>query len=213
MEKIVLVGFGGHARSVADSVERIGIYDIIGYTDIKKSDIDNGYKYLGTDDELEDIYAKGIHCAVITLGQMGVDTIRHKLYQKLKSIGFKLPVIVDPSAIISNNSIIGEGTFIGKNVVVNSNTKIGKMSIINTGAICEHDNIIGEFTHLAVGVTCSGTVSIGNNSFVGVNSTIIQNIKIGNNVIIGAGSTVIVDVKDDFKVYGVVKKNMYSVER
>ncbi|WP_156032724.1 hypothetical protein [Selenomonas sp. FC4001] len=35
MEDIVLVGFGGHAKSVADCIEREGKYHIAGYTDVK----------------------------------------------------------------------------------------------------------------------------------------------------------------------------------
>ena len=34
-EKIVLIGFGGHAKSVIDSIEASGEYKIAGYTDIK----------------------------------------------------------------------------------------------------------------------------------------------------------------------------------
>ena len=35
MEKIVLVGYGGHARSVIDSIEQSKLYKIEGYTDIQ----------------------------------------------------------------------------------------------------------------------------------------------------------------------------------
>lgn len=34
MENILLVGYGGHAKSIADCIERQGIYKIAGYTDI-----------------------------------------------------------------------------------------------------------------------------------------------------------------------------------
>ena len=33
MEDIVIVGFGGHAKSIADCIERMGKYRIVGYTD------------------------------------------------------------------------------------------------------------------------------------------------------------------------------------
>ena len=44
MEKIVIVGFGGHARSVADSIIRQGKYEIVGYTDT--DDKNNEYKFI-----------------------------------------------------------------------------------------------------------------------------------------------------------------------
>lgn len=204
MEDIVLVGFGGHARSVADCIERQANYHIVGYTDFQKSETDNGYAYLGTDDELIKIYEEGTHSAIVTLGQIGTDRVRHKLYSLLKEIGYNLPVIVDPSAIISNNVTIGEGTFIGKNVIINSNTYIGKMNIINTGVLLEHDNVVGDFCHIAVRAVCSGTVTIGNNSFVGANSTIIHGICIGEESIVGAGATVLHNIGNKEKRYGIV---------
>ena len=86
---------------------------------------------------------------------MGEDDIREGVYDRLKQIGYRIPIIADPSAIMADGIQIGEGTFIGKRAVVNSNAKIGKMCIINTGAIVEHDNDIGDFSHIAVGGTLS----------------------------------------------------------
>ena len=204
MISILLIGFGGHARSVADTIEREGKYHIIGYTDNNKTIDDGGYSYLGTDDELENIYQNGTHCAAITIGQIGTDSIRHSLYERAKKIGFEFPVIIDPSAIVAPNSIIEEGTFVGKNVVVNSNSHIGKMVIINTGALVEHDNNIGEFCHLAVRSVLGGTVTIGDNCFIGANATIINNLIIGNENVIGAGSLVLHSTKNGERNYGIV---------
>lgn len=204
MENIVLVGFGGHARSVADSIENDGKFHIVGYTDLQESFPNNGYKYLGTDDKLQEIYDSGTHNAVITLGQIGKADSRRRLYTLLKQIGYELPAIIDPSAILASNVSIGEGTFIGKNTVINSNSQIGKMCIINTGVLCEHDNTIGDFCHIAVRTVCCGTVKIGNNCFIGANSTIIQEINIGEDVIIGAASTILHNVNNGEKKYGTV---------
>ena len=204
MQNILLVGFGGHARSVADCIEQTGKYQIIGYTDEKKANPDNGYAYLGNDDELARIFESGTHLAAVTVGQLGPDRTRHKLYERLKQIGFELPVIIDPSAIVADHVVIEEGTFVGKGAIINSNSHIGKMCIINTGALCEHDNVIGDFCHIAVRAVSSGMVTIGSNSFIGANATIIQGVNLGNEVVIGAGSVVLHDVKDKEKRYGIV---------
>ncbi len=206
MEKIVLIGFGGHARSVADCITRMGKYDIAGYTDINKSDADNGYAYLGTDKELKAIFESGVENAVVTIGQIGTDVNRHKIYEQLKTIGFRLPIIADPSAIIAESAHISEGTFIGKGTIINSNASIGRMCIINTGALIEHDNKIGDFCHIAVRAVLSGMVSVGDNSFVGANATIIHGITLGREVVIGAGSTVIHNVNDNEVRYGLVRE-------
>lgn len=188
MDDIVLIGFGGHAKSVADCIERQGNYHIIGYTDLRQYDCK--YPYLGTDEILPDYYEKGVQNAVICIGYLGKGEIRQKIYQRLKKIGFLFPVIVDPSAIISDSAEIGEGVFIGKNAVINAEAKIGKMSIINTKALIEHECIVGAFSHIAVAAVLCGQVEVGDAAFIGANATVIQCRKVLQKQIVPAGAIV-----------------------
>ena len=207
MEEIILIGFGGHAKVVTDTIEQSGKYRIVGY--IEKNAITEGcyrgYRVIGSDDDLQVFYDRGIRNAFITVGFMGNSHVRRKLYDKLKQIGYALPVIVDESAIIAKDAIIKEGTYVGKNAVVNSNVIVGKMSIINTSAVVEHDNLIEEFSHLSVGAVACGGVTIGRDCFVGANATLIQGITVGNEAIIGAGTVVLGDVPHNETIYGVWK--------
>lgn len=188
MIDIVIIGFGGHALSVVDCIERSKLYRIAGYVDTEKKE--TRYKYLGKDDELEKIYNSGITNAAICIGYLGKNKIRENLYNKTKKIGFELPVIVDPSAIISQNVSIGEGTFVGKGAIINTYSTIGKMVIVNTGAIIEHECNVGDFSHVSVGTVLCGDVTVGKRAFIGANSTVIQKIKIEDDKIIPAGDTV-----------------------
>lgn len=201
MEGIVLIGGGGHALSVADSIIKGKNYEIVGYTDI--SDAHIHLRYLGTDDILESVFEKGVVNAAITVGYLGKSSIRDRLYNMTKKAGFRLPKIIDPSAVVSSSADIDEGVFVGKNAIVNTGAKIGKMCIINTGAIIEHNNRIGEYSHIAVGATLCGDVCVGEHTLIGANSTIIQEVNIGMNAIIGAGSVVIGNVPDNGRIVGV----------
>lgn len=203
-EQIVILGFGGHAKSVADSIIRTNSYIIAGYTDIHQCDCH--YNYLGNDECLEELFHQGIHKAVLGVGYMGGSTIRDSLVQRAKKIGFEFPIIVDPSAIIASDAVIGEGSFIGKNSIVNADSKIGKYCILNTGTIIEHENEIGEYSHVAVGAILCGNVKIGHHSMIGAGATIIQGKSVGNNVVVGANSTVLTDVGDNMRCYGIIKK-------
>lgn len=205
MEDIVLAGFGGHAKSVIDSIERGGKYRIAGFTETHKCPEYHGYSCLGTDDELDEIYKNTAKKAFVCIGYMGTGDVRESLYARLKTIGFALPTICDPSAAVSEASGIGEGTYVGKNAVVNAGASVGKMCIINTSSVIEHDVCVGDYSHIAVGTVLCGQVRIGERCLVGANATVIQGITIGNNVIIGAGSVVLRDIQDNEKVYGVVK--------
>lgn len=188
MEDIILIGYGGHAKSVIDSIENAGKYNIIGYTD--KAESNSKYEYLGNDDVLKRYYEQGIKNAVICIGYLGKNNVREHIYQCLKDIGYTLPVIIDPTANISKNVTVGEGTFIGKNVVINSDANIGKMCIINTSAIVEHECNVGDFSHISVGTVLCGQVYVGKAAFVGANATVIQCRKIDEKQIVPAGAVI-----------------------
>ena len=196
MEKIILVGLGGHGKSVIDCIEKMKAYEIVGYTDISAGTGYRGYKYLGNDDVLQKYYDEGIRYAFVSVGYMGKGTVRQMLYEKLKRIGYMLPVIRDASAIVSNNIQIGEGSFIGKGAILNSDVVIGKMCIINSGAIIEHECRIDNFTHISVGAVLCGNVKVGEASFVGANATVLQGRNIGNDCIVGAGEVIRREMED-----------------
>jgi sugar O-acyltransferase (sialic acid O-acetyltransferase NeuD family) len=204
MEDIILLGGGGHCKSVIDTINSLGKYNIVGILDIKDKKGSKIYniEVIGTDDELINHYNNGVKNAFISLGSIGDTRVRRKLNDNIKNVGMTLPNIIDPTAILPENIEIGEGNFIGKGVILNSDVKIGVNCIINSGSIIEHDCIVDDYVHIAPGSTLSGSVNIGSDSHIGTNSAIIQNIVIGENTIIGAGSVVVKDIGNNKKAYG-----------
>lgn len=205
MQDIVVVGFGGHAKSVIDVLERQNQYRIVGFTDVEPKPSYRGYEYLGTDDILPKLYRMGIKCAHVAIGYMGYGELRDKLYYKIKNIGYSMPVVIDPSAVVACDAQIGEGCFIGKNVIINADARIEKMCIINTAAIIEHECNIKEYTHIAVGAILCGNVVVGSHNLIGAGTTIIQGCTVGNNCVIGAGSVVVRDVPCKSRAFSLVK--------
>lgn len=204
MEDIVIIGFGGHAKVVADSIELSMKYNIVGYTDIEKRA--SHYRYIGTDDRLIELYQSGVRKAVIGLGYLGRSNKRDEIVSFARDIGYEFPVICDSTAIVSKNVVIGEGTYVGKNVVINADSRVGKYCIINTGSIVEHENVVGDYSHISVGTILCGEVSIGHHSMIGAGTTVIQCKTIGNNCVVGANSTVLSDITDNLKVYGIINE-------
>lgn len=203
MKDIILIGYGGHAKSVADSIKSKNEYRIAGYTDVKKND-DVDLEYLGNDDVLSTYFEKGITAAVMGIGFMGGNSkVREDLYEKARNIGYNFPAIIDASAVVAQDVQIGEGTYVGKRTVINADTCVGKCCIINTGAILEHENVIGDFSHIAVGATLCGNVQVEKNCMIGANATVIQGIKVGEGSTIGAGSVVLKPVEAKTTVVGV----------
>lgn len=208
MEDIILLGLGGHAHSVVDSIERGEKYNIVGFLDIEEMQGKQykDYHVLDTDDALQKYFDRGLRNAFVTIGFMGHGIVRNRLYQRLKDIGYIIPNIIDKTAVISENVKLEEGIFVGKKAVINGNTIIEKMCIINTGAIVEHDCKINSFSHIAVGSVLCGGVIIGKQTLIGANATVIQDIKIGSNVIVGAGTLVRKDISDNMFLYGTTER-------
>lgn len=204
--KLVLLGGGGHCKSVLDAALSMGTFDKIVVTDpiIPKGTKVLGCEVVGTDDCLGHLRNDGYDYAFITIGSIQVNPLREKLADKAVDFGFKFPVIIDPSATLSDSAVVREGTFIGKNAIINAEVKIGRHCIVNTGAIIEHECRIEDFSHISVGTILCGEVSVGRNCMIGTGSTIIQCLRIGNKVVIGANSTVLTNVEDNMKCYGVV---------
>lgn len=204
MDSIVLIGGGGHAKSVIDSIKSEGEWNIIGILDNLEKVGQNimGIPIIGTDEELSMLYKQGVRFAFITIGSLGNVDIRKKIFNKASKIGFRFPNIIDKSAVLAADVELGIGNFFAKRTVVNAGSKIGNQTIINTGAIVEHDCLIGDFVHVSPGTVLSGGVKVGNDSHIGTNSTVIQYVNIGNQVLIGAGSVVLQDIRDNMKGYG-----------
>lgn len=207
MEKIIIIGCGGHAKSVVDIIERTGQYEIAGFVDRERNPEFEyrGYRILAADGELDMLYRCGIRYAAVGIGYMGVGDLRKRIYASLKKAGLKLPVLMDPSASVARDVQIGEGTVIGKMAVLNAGARVGKMSIINTGAVVEHECNVKDFTHIAVRAVLCGDVTIGENTFIGAGATVIQGCHIGADVLVGAGSLVLNDIGKAQKRVGIIK--------
>ncbi|MBB6623578.1 acetyltransferase [Clostridium gasigenes] len=201
LEKIILIGAGGHCKSVMDSIrDKFEIACILDPSKI--GEIIMGTMVVGSDNMLKELYYKGITNAFISIGSIGNTTTRRKIYKNLQLIGFKYPSIIDKSANVSIYSKLGEGIFIGKGAVVNAGAEIGDFSIINTKAIIEHDCNVGKFVHVATAAVVCGGVNIGDDSNIGTNATILQGINIGKNVMVGAGSVVLKNLTNSIRVAG-----------
>ncbi len=201
-KNILLIGGGGHCHSVLDSILAKNEFARIGIIDFDKNVSVLGVEVVGTDDDLPKLFAEGWKYAFLTVGSIGNTRLRHKLYEQICAIGFAIPSIIDPTAIIAKNVEIAKGVFIGKRVVLNEGTRIGELSIINTGAIVEHDCTIGKFAHISPGAILCGQVEVGQDCHIGAGSVVRQLIRIGNNSIIGAGSVVVGNIPCKVKAYG-----------
>lgn len=191
MNDIVLIGGGGHCKSVIDVIEQGNLFRIAGIVDQSKPLGYKicGYSVIGSDADLASL-AKVYKHAVVTVGQIESASLRVKLFNLAIQAKFILPSIVSPRAYISKHATLGKGSVIMHDVLINAGSSIGDNCIINSKALVEHDVSIGDHCHIATGSIINGGVVINGQSFIGSNSVIKQNTIVAEGSFIKFGSAV-----------------------
>ncbi len=205
LDEIILLGGGGHAKVLIDLINTSMQFEISGILDTQ---LEIGTKVLnvpvlGDDDLLSGLYSKGIKNVCIAIGSVKDNTRRRNLFDKVKQMGFLVPYLLHPQAIISKNVRFSEGVQIMAGVNVQTDSLFKENTIINTGAIIEHDCSIGSHVHICSGVVISGGCTVGDGTFIGAGATVIQGINIGACVTVAAGAVVAKDVPDRSTVKGI----------
>ncbi|GAF26464.1 acetyltransferase [Moorella thermoacetica Y72] len=200
---IILVGGGGHALVIVDIIELIGAYCIVGFTDLQEKCVLAGYglPYLGNDEVLPGLIKEGITKAAIGVGGFN-NNLRRKLYSRCLNLGFDLPTLCHPGAIVARGASIGGGTVIMAGSIINPGVTVNENVIVNTGAIVEHDCRIGHSAQIGPGAILCGNVTVREEAFIGAGACIIQGVNVGARAFIGAGAVVTKDVPPGVTVVG-----------
>jgi len=188
-KEIILIGGGGHCKSVIDVIEQQNIYTIVGIVDMKEKigEVILGYPFIAEDKDISNL-AQQYKYFHITLGFFKNPTRRIEIYLELLNNNADLPAIISPNAYVSKHAQVGKGTVIMHHVEINAGAIIGDNCIINSKSLIEHDVIIGNHCHISTGSNINGDVKIEEASFVGSNSTIIQGARVPARSFIKAGS-------------------------
>lgn len=192
-----ILGVGGHAKVVIEAAIKSGniissVFD--DDTSTHGSDFE-GYKVKGS------INSTLQGQAIIAIGN---NEVRKTISNKLSNVKWKS--VIHPTAVISEDIEIGEGTVVMAGVIIQPGSSIGRHCIINTGTCIDHDCKIGDFTHIAPNCGIAGGVTIGEGTFIGIGTSITQYLKIGEWTTVGAGSVVIKDLPSNCTAVGVPAK-------
>lgn len=208
---VILYGGTGQAKVVRPIIEHQGISVIAVFDDTEglpspfaDVPIYCGFASLVKWSKVNDTSNIGF---VICIGNPN-GTVRCEIADKVSKLGFSPFPVVDPSAIISSNSIIGEGVQIMAGAIIMPEVVIGNQCIINTKASVDHECIIEDGCEIGPGATLCGCIKMYSNSWVCAGATIIPKCTIGNNSIIGAGAVVTHDVENNSVVAGIPAKKI-----
>lgn len=186
MNRLVVIGAGGHGKVIIDNALKNG-YTVICFVDDNSTGDCMGFPIVGTSSEIQRLN-DGNTDFIIGIGN---NAARKAIAEKYKVNWIS---IVHPSAQIATDAEIGRGTVVMANAVINVSAKIGEHCIVNTGAIVEHDCVIEDYVHISPGAKLGGTVHIERQTHIGIGATVRNNIEICGNCVIGAGAVVVKDI-------------------
>lgn len=193
-KNLILVGGGGHCKSVIDVAESAG-YTIKGILDLpeKVGGKILGYPIIGSDECISDFIHEFLF--LVTVGHIKDASLRINLHQRILNAGGKLATVIANSAHVSKYASIGKGTVVMHHAMVNADAVIGIGCIINTFANIEHDVVIKDFCHISTGAMINGNCKIGRGTFIGSQSVIVNSVEVTEGCVIGAGSMVRKDLR------------------
>jgi sugar O-acyltransferase (sialic acid O-acetyltransferase NeuD family) len=202
---LLIIGCGGHARSVADVALAAG-YAALRFADrsARPGETILGFSVF----PLADVETSlGDDPYILALGD---NHERESALHRLEPLAGRPPVsVVAPDAHVGRDAVIGPGVFIGWGAHVGPCASIGGNSIINTRAVVEHEVVVGVHSHVAVNALLLGRSRIGDRVFLGAGALVRDGVGVTSDVTIGAGAVVTAEV-DAPGVYAGVPARLLS---
>jgi sugar O-acyltransferase (sialic acid O-acetyltransferase NeuD family) len=194
IERIALVGAGGHAKVVLDALR-------LAHPRVEVRVLDEapgGRTLLGLAVEpLGGDWRGAFHVAI------GSGADRERLALALLGKGGELFSVVHPAASVAAAAQLGAGSFVAARAVLAPDARLGRGVIVNHGAIVDHDCVVGDWSHVAPGATLGGGVKVGRSAMIGAGANLLPGVSVGERATVGAGAAVDRDVAAGATVKGV----------
>jgi UDP-N-acetylbacillosamine N-acetyltransferase len=191
---LVLLGAGGHARSVADVADRAGS-TVVTVVDPNGAP---GWDLTVVASPAQSSPTAGYLVCI------GDNHARERATRELEELGRPLATLVATSATVASAvGAVGVGSQVLEHAHVGPGATLGRGVIVNTRATVEHDCAVGDFAHIAPAATLLGGVTVGRCTLVGAGATILPGVQVGPEAVIAAGAVVVRDVAARQVVRGV----------
>ncbi|MBX3611680.1 MAG: acetyltransferase [Hydrogenophaga sp.] len=183
---LVIVGAGGHGRSVLELVRQLGAYIPAGFLDdtLEPGTEIMGMPVLGSTAVLADLPAKGIADIHVAIGH---NSTRQALLTRAGSAGLRCATLVHPRAFIAPSATVGSGCAVMAMASVGTEAVLADGAIVNMGAVVDHHARVGPCGHLGANATMAGGTSIGARAWMQAGSAIGYHVHLPDDAMLAPG--------------------------
>ena len=185
MKRLLIIGAGGHGRSVAEAVVAQGTYSLIGFVDdgCVPGTLVFQWPVLGSAASLSEL-KKQADCVVVAVGN---NVVREKMLGLALAAGFELATVIHPRAYVSSSAAVGPGSAIMAGSVVGAEARLGVATIVNSGAVVDHHAVVEDYGHLGVGACMAGGSYLGRSAWMQAGSALAYGVKVPAGSVLAPG--------------------------
>lgn len=205
LERLVILGSGGHASDVLGVVEALNrvrpAWDVLGlladHTIQMRRFEGRGVDHIGPITALSTLPAPWV-------AAIGYPAPRRRVAAIAGSLtGVAPATLVHPLADVGFGVEVDQGVVVIGQARLSPHVVVGEHSCISYLASVGHDTRVGSFTSVMPGATVAGDVVLGDAVLVGAGAVVLEGRSVGNGAVIGAGAVVNRDVSPGATVVGV----------
>lgn len=168
--RLLIIGAGGHGRSVAEAADLSGAFEMVGFLDDGLSVgqtvlMGSVLGSIASLSNLDNLSSCRTSCdqAIVAVGN---NALREKLTQQLISVGFDLATVIHPRAFVSPSALVSMGSTVMAGAIVGTEAQLGIGVIVNCGAVVDHHAKVGDFGHLGASACMAGGSILGRNAWM-----------------------------------------------
>ena len=186
--RLLVVGAGGHGRSVAEAAALSGQFEVLGFLDDAAPVGERvlGSRVLGPVDSMADHFSVANHVIVA----IGNNAVRKKLMQQLTEAGYAVATVVHPRAFVSPIAVVGQVSAIMAGTIVGTEARLGMGSIVNCGAVVDHQATVEDFGHLGVNASMAGGTVLGRGACMQAGSALGYGVSVASGAVLLPGTAI-----------------------
>jgi acetyltransferase-like isoleucine patch superfamily enzyme len=192
--RLLIIGAGGHGRSVAEAAELSGLFDVVGFLDdglptgqtVLMSSVIGAIAGLSNGDHLKR-FRNACDQAFVAFGN---NVVLENITQELVAAGFRIATVIHPRAFVSPTAVVGSGSAVMASAIIGTEAHLGLGSIVNCGAVVDHHARVEDFGHLGVNACMAGGSLLGRGAWMQAGAALGYGVEIPAGVILTPGEAI-----------------------